>query len=67
MLSTAGPFQQPVFQLHQALRRKADHLTQQIGIGVFSTSVSRFIMPSVIAGSSVALACRYPVQPEDCR
>jgi hypothetical protein len=30
-------------------------------------SVRRFIMSSVIGGSSVALACRNPILPENCR
>ncbi|MDG4897488.1 hypothetical protein P9272_28470 [Mesorhizobium sp. WSM4976] len=38
-------------QLHQPLGGKADHLAQEIGIGVFSTSARRFIMSSVIGGS----------------
>jgi hypothetical protein len=35
--------------------------------GVFSTSVRRFIISSVIGGSSVALACRNPILPANRR
>ena len=56
------------FQLHEPLGGKADHLAQQIGIwGLLHERVCRFIISLVIGGSSVALACRNPILPENYR
>jgi hypothetical protein len=46
---------------------KANHLAQQIGVGVFSTSVRRFIMSLVIGGSSNQVVCRNPTLPTAAR
>jgi hypothetical protein len=53
-MSGAGP---PLARrFHQALSGKADHLAQETGVGPFSMSARRFIISSVISGSSVALS-----------
>jgi hypothetical protein len=47
-------------QLHQALGGEADHLAQQVASELFSKSVRRFMISSVIGGSSnqVGIAIR---------
>src|SRR5215218_73256 len=61
VLATGGAGQRTNLQLHQTLGGKADHLPQKVGIRVFSTSARRFIISSVIAGSSVAV--EFATQP----
>jgi hypothetical protein len=50
LLAVNGAGQLLHFQLHQPLGSEADHVAQQIGVGVFSTSVFRLIIASVIGG-----------------
>jgi hypothetical protein len=47
-------------QLHQAMGGEADHLAQQVAWELFSKSVQRFMISSVIGGSSnqVGIAIR---------
>src|SRR5436305_1360259 len=56
------PHHQPALdlQLHQAVGGKADHLPQQIGVRIFSKSARRFIISSVIGGSSNQVGCDNP-------
>jgi hypothetical protein len=54
-------------QLHQSLGREADHLAQNIGVGVFSTSARRFIISLVIGRFLGCVANRKPTLPENRR
>jgi hypothetical protein len=53
------------FQLHQALGGKADRLAQQIGIR--GLRVRRFIISSVIGGSSNQVGVSNPTLPTNHR
>jgi hypothetical protein len=60
LLPIAGTGQAFDLKLHQPLGCKADHLAQQIGVGVFSKSARRFLISSVIGGSSNQVGVRNP-------
>jgi hypothetical protein len=61
LLALAGASQRSDFKLHHSFRRKADHLAQEIGVRGLLESMRRFIISSVIARSSVAVA--FATQP----
>jgi hypothetical protein len=52
-----GPGQALNVDLHQTLRGKADHRAQKIRVGALLHKRARFIMSSVIVGSSVRVQC----------
>jgi hypothetical protein len=67
LLAVTGAGEGADLQLHQPFGGKADHLTQQVGVRVFSTSARRFIISSVIGGSSNQVGCRNPTLPTNHR
>jgi hypothetical protein len=65
LLAIAGAGRGADLQIHQPLGGKADHLAQDIGVRVFSTSVCRFIMSSVIGGPSNQVGVSNPTLPKN--